>query len=88
MEHHGPAGSPSPRPALAASPGYQQDRTLFAATSAGIFVSRDGGERFTSWSDGLEPPAVVAVVPSPAYAEDRVIYALGLGGTIWRRQDE
>src|SRR5690348_17757277 len=32
--------------ALAASPGYRDDLTLFAGSSAGVFVSRDGGETF------------------------------------------
>ncbi|MCC7370468.1 MAG: hypothetical protein IT306_18740 [Chloroflexi bacterium] len=72
---------------LAASPAYAQDRTLFAATSAGVFVSRDGGATFLDWNDGLDPPNCVAVAVSPAYAEDRLVYALGLGGTIWRRTD-
>src|SRR5262249_27740290 len=74
--------------ALAASPAYAEDRTLFAATSAGIYVSRDGGARFDAWSDGLESASTVAVAPSPAYAHDRLVYALGLGGTVWRRYDE
>lgn len=73
--------------ALATSPDYLNDTTLFAATSAGIFVSRDGGESFTPWSEGLEPAAIVALAVSPAYAHDRTIYAIGLGGTIWRRRD-
>lgn len=72
---------------LAASPEYAQDRTLFAATSAGVYVSRDGGASFSGWNDGLDPAATVAVALSPAYARDRLIYALGLGGTIWRRHD-
>jgi hypothetical protein len=72
---------------LAASPSYGQDRTLVTATSLGPYVSRDGGASFTAWSEGLEPPAVVAVAVSPAYAEDRTVYALGLGGTVWRRRD-
>jgi hypothetical protein len=81
-------GRPHAITGLVASPSYQSDRTLVAATSVGVYVSRDGGERFTPWSDGLGPPTVVAVVVSPAYAEDRLVYALGLGGTIWRRQDD
>ena len=72
---------------LVASPEYAQDRTLFAATSAGVYVSRDGGASFAAWNDGLEPAATVAVAPSPGYARDRLVYALGLGGTIWRRRD-
>ena len=73
---------------LVASPDYPQDRTLFSATSSGVYVSRDGGATFAPWNDGLEPLATVAVVPSPAYARDRLVFALGLGGTLWRRQDD
>lgn len=87
-----PADVAADRPAaltgLVASPDYAQDRTVFAATSAGVYVSRDGGASFASWSDGLEPASTVAVAPSPAYARDRLVYALGLGGTIWRRRDD
>jgi hypothetical protein len=72
---------------LVVSPAYAQDRTLFAASSAGVFVSRDGDAGFAAWNDGLEPVAMVAVTLSPAYARDRLVYALGLGGTIWRRED-
>jgi hypothetical protein len=84
------ADSAGRRPALtdlAASPDYARDRTVFAATSAGVYVSRDGGASFEPWSDSLEPAATVAVAPSPAYARDRLVYALGLGGTVWRRRE-
>jgi hypothetical protein len=74
--------------ALAVSPDYCRDRTLFAATSAGPAVSRDGGTSFSAWSEGLGPAPVVALALSPAYARDRLVYALGLGGTVWRRRDE
>jgi hypothetical protein len=72
---------------LAISPDYTSDRTLFAATSAGVFVSRDGGASFTAWSEGLDAQATVAVAVSPAYARDRLVFALGLGGSVWRRRD-
>ncbi|MCC6174978.1 MAG: hypothetical protein IT305_06710 [Chloroflexi bacterium] len=72
---------------LGASPDFRRDRTLFAATSAGVYVSCDGGATFSTWPDGPALPSTVTVVPSPAYAEDGVVYALGLGGTIWRRRD-
>jgi photosystem II stability/assembly factor-like uncharacterized protein len=72
---------------LAVSPAYASDRTLFAATSAGVFVSRDGGATFVPWSDGLEALATVALAVSPSYAQDRLVYALGLGGSVWRRRD-
>jgi hypothetical protein len=61
--------------------------TVFAATSGGVYVSRDGADRFASWGMKSGPTAVVAVAISPSYASDRWVYALGLGGTIWRRRD-
>jgi hypothetical protein len=61
------------------------DRTVFAATNAGVFVSRDAGETFANWSHGLTNPRTVAISVSPNYGEDRLVYALGLGGTVWRR---
>jgi hypothetical protein len=60
---------------------------VFAATSAGVFVSRDGGATYLPWSEGLIPPGLVALAISQNYHSDRLIYALGLGGTIWRRHD-
>ena len=73
--------------ALAASPNYRDDATLFATTGAGVYVSRDAGASFTPWSEGLTSAAVVALAISPDYGRDRLVYALGLGGTIWRRRD-
>ncbi|HYU18451.1 MAG TPA: hypothetical protein VEQ11_07130, partial [Chloroflexota bacterium] len=81
-------GSPNSITALAASPNYGADTTLFASSSAGVCVSRDGGASFTPWSEGLDPPAVVALATSPDYPRDRLVYASGLGGTIWRRRDD
>jgi hypothetical protein len=72
--------------AVAPSPTYAEDRTIFAATNAGVFVSRDGGDSYQPWSEGLSPPAMVALAISPNYRDDRLVYGLGLGGTIWRRE--
>jgi hypothetical protein len=67
---------------LAVSP---VDRTVFAATNAGVFVSRDAGETFATWSDGLTNPRIVSLAISPSFGQDQLVYALGLGGTVWRR---
>lgn len=72
---------------LAVSPGYRGDRTVFAGTSEGVFVSRDAAESFTPWSEGLFPLSIVALAVTPSYPQDRTVYAIGLGGTIWRRRD-
>src|SRR5260221_418096 len=74
--------------ALGTSPTFAEDRTLFAATNAGVFVSRDSGDTYEPWSEGLNPVRTVALGTSPSYADDRLVYALGLGGTVWRRGDD
>jgi hypothetical protein len=53
-----------------------------------VFVSRDGGETFGPWSEALIPSSVVALAVSPSYLEDRLIYAISLGGSVWRRRDK
>src|SRR5207248_927065 len=62
-------------------------RTVFAATNAGVFVSRDAAESFQPWGEGLDQQRMVALAVSPSYGEDRLVYGLGLGGTIWLRLD-
>ncbi len=73
--------------AVAPSPDYTRDQTVFAGTNAGVHVSRDGGHSYQLWSDGLVPPGILALAVSPDYSSDRLVYALGLGGTLWRRLD-
>jgi hypothetical protein len=73
--------------ALAISPDFARDRTLFAASGGGVFVSRDAGNVFTRWIDGLDESPVVFLAVSPEYAQNRLVYALGLGGSVWRRPD-
>ena len=56
--------------------------TVLAATNAGVFISRDGGEVFEAWNEGLDNPRVVSLAISP---NGELVYALGLGGSVWRR---
>jgi photosystem II stability/assembly factor-like uncharacterized protein len=72
---------------LALSPAYRFDQTLFAATSAGVFVSRNAGLSWRPLAAGMIDRSIVAVVPTPTYADDRTVYAASLGGTIWRLVD-
>lgn len=69
-----------------AAPTGGDDRPILAATGAGLLLSTDGGATFDVWSDGLDAAGVVAVVASPDDGAGCVVYALGLGGTIWRRR--
>ncbi|MGI9148844.1 MAG: YCF48-related protein [Chloroflexota bacterium] len=72
--------------ALETSPDYARDRTLLAATTAGVCISRDAGQTFQSLGTGIDDRPVVAAAFSPAYAEDQLIYSVELGGNIWRHR--
>ena len=65
---------------LVAPPGGS--RTVLVGTSAGVYVSRDGGATLTTWSDGLQPRAIVAL----AVGRDQRVYGASLGGARWRRR--
>lgn len=69
------------------TPTYAADETLFAATSTGVYVSRDAGLSWQPLQAGLSDRSIVAVAVSPAYAQDRAVFAAGLGGAIWRLRD-
>jgi predicted regulator of Ras-like GTPase activity (Roadblock/LC7/MglB family) len=56
------------------------ERTVIAATGGGAFVSRDGGATFNGWSDGPLSANLLSIAVGPPY-----VYALALGGTVWRR---
>ncbi|MDQ6908777.1 MAG: hypothetical protein M3176_18295, partial [Chloroflexota bacterium] len=76
--------------ALAVSPHYRADGTVFAATSAGVYRSRDRGHTFERWSKGRTPSGVLAlavgiVAPDTANEGPLVVFALGIDGTIWQR---
>ena len=66
--------SPDPGPALtdaiAVSPAYAQDNTLFAAGRTGVFRSTDGGR---SWRHMLVGEALTIAL-SPAFAEDQTVF--------------
>ena len=73
--------------AVAVSPSFADDQTVLVATNAGVFVSHDAGDTYTPWSEGLVPPGIVALALPSTFGDDRAVFALGLGGTLWRRLD-
>jgi hypothetical protein len=72
-------------PAASARPVDQ--RTVYAATNAGPFVSRDSGRTFRPWADGYEGGGMVSLTVSPSFVTDRTVFAVGVGGTIWQITD-
>jgi hypothetical protein len=77
--------------ALAVPPGGSSGsiggRTVYAGTNAGPYVSRDGGRTFQPWADGYGGGGVVALAVSPDFVRDRLVLAVGVGGTIWQIED-
>lgn len=68
--------------ALAVFPNADADGMVFAATSAGVFRSRDHGRTFDRWSEGLLPAPMLALATT--VDEALLVFALGIDGTIWR----
>ncbi len=56
--------------ALAASPNYAQDHTLFAGTNTGVYLSADGGETWQAGETPIEGAVINAISFSPRYAQD------------------
>jgi photosystem II stability/assembly factor-like uncharacterized protein len=87
---------PQPPPtvtALAFSPGFATDETVFAGTMEdGVFVSNDGGERWVAWNFGLIDLNILCLGISPDFTRDETLFAgteTGLfhstnGGRAWR----
>jgi hypothetical protein len=73
---------------LVASPTYERDHTLYAGTSDGVFVSRNGGLTWTPLNEGLGNRSIVSLVLSPNFASDGQIFAASLGGALWSFTEE
>ncbi len=73
--------------ALAFSPGFAKDRTVFAALPGGVAYSHDAGETWF-WTRLPTPaPYVSALLPSPTYAENRLVFAATLEDGVLRSGD-
>jgi hypothetical protein len=72
--------------AVALSPAYEQDKTLFFGTRwHGIFKSTDGGTKCLAVARELG--RVVHVALSPDYKNDRTVFANALGRGLYRTED-
>ncbi len=73
----------SPVLSLVAAPDFARNHTFFASTGDGVYVSRDDARtwrRLAPAPDG-RPPVALAI--PPGYSKD-TLYALALGGRLWR----
>lgn len=87
---------PNPPPtvaALAISPSFLTDETVFAGTMEdGVFLSTDGGVGWTAWNFGLLDLKVICLAISPDFALDETvcigaetgIFRSTNGGRAWR----
>jgi photosystem II stability/assembly factor-like uncharacterized protein len=73
--------------AIAISPSFVNDRTLFAATDAGVYRSQDGGETWTAADRGLPPTngliAVGELSISADVQSDQTVWAAPAGGGLY-----
>ena len=77
-----------PIDALALSPIYDQDQTVFVAISAFLRKSTDGGFSWQELVNGLDHKSLLSeIVVSPSYAEDKTVYVASKGDGIYRSQD-
>ena len=71
--------------AIAVSPEYEQDKTLFVALSdAQLMISRDGG---ATWTATKAPAPVTHVELSPNYSTDRTIWVSTRGEGVCVSED-
>jgi len=72
--------------ALATSRTFAADQIVVASSGRSVYLSRDGGASFMAWDEGLDVPRIVALRIATAPGRPPMVYALGLGGTLWRRE--
>ncbi len=66
--------------AVALSPQFASDRTLFAIVRACLFRANDGGRQWERISHGLGAAALRDVATSSAFATDRTVYVAAYNG--------
>lgn len=69
-----PAPDSFPVKAIAASPAFATDHTLFAGTQAGLYRSSDAGQHWIALGAGAAN--AVKIIPSPAYPADHTLFVL------------
>ena len=80
-------GTKSPYSALALSPDYRLDRTVFAGTKAdGVYRSLDAGASWQKVSLGLDTQGVALLALAPAFGALPVVLAAGIDGGLYKAE--
>ena len=73
--------------ALTLSPSFSDDSTLFAGALGGVLRSTDSGQTWSVATLPTPPPYVIALVVSPNYERDGLVFAATLEDGVFRSWD-
>ncbi len=73
--------------AMAISPNFKQDETLFVGTESGLYRSTNGGRAWRELTFAAESAPVLGLAVSPAYAANGTLYAGTETAGVWRSLD-
>ena len=76
-----------PTPAVALSPAFASDRTVFAGVHGAILRSFDRGETWQYTELRTPPPVVTCLAVSPTYEQDGILFAGTLEDGVFRSAD-
>jgi photosystem II stability/assembly factor-like uncharacterized protein len=76
-----------PSPAVAVSPQFASDRTVFAGVHGAVMRSLDGGATWAYSELRTPAPVVTCLAVSPAYEQDGIVFAGSLEDGVFRSAD-
>jgi photosystem II stability/assembly factor-like uncharacterized protein len=69
---------------LALSPNFAKDKTVFAATMAGVYRSSDAGNSWRPANNGLTSPFTICVALSPRFEDDGTAFVGARSGGLYQ----
>ena len=74
-------------PAVALSPAFPEDHTIYAGTNGGVLRSEDGGKSWVLGNMPKPPPVITVLLPSPNFEKDGIIFAGSMEDGVLRSPD-
>ncbi len=74
-------------PAVALSPAFSIDHTVYAGTNGGVLRSEDGGKSWVLGNMPKPPPVITVLMPSPNFAQDGIVFAGSMEDGVLRSPD-